>query len=59
MYGLNDPKSPNYIADQGQRILAAAELAIMAEGNSMTMQELIYYFIDFPFAVNQTLKENA
>ena len=44
MYGLNDPKSPNYIPDMAERVKVLAELQILSGLNSMTVTELIEYF---------------
>jgi hypothetical protein len=44
MYGLNNPKSPNYIANLSERVRVLAELQLASNENSMTVTELIAYF---------------
>lgn len=44
MYGLNDPASPNYIADIAERVKTLAELQLASQENSMTIDELIAFF---------------
>lgn len=41
MYGLNDPKSENYVADQNERIRIAAALQSFAADTQLTAGRLL------------------
>jgi len=41
VYGLNDPSSPNYIADLNTRIKVAAELQVTAANLGITAIDLL------------------
>ena len=43
-YGLNNPASPNYIADFAERVRTLAELQLQAQENSMTISEMINFY---------------